>query len=77
MNVDAPAFGSPGFTCLPGLTPREVEVVRWIGEGKRNAEIGVILGVSRRTVDKHVEHIFEKLGVETRTTAARVVFGIQ
>jgi DNA-binding CsgD family transcriptional regulator len=56
-----------------GFTPRESEVARWMCEGKRNAEIGTILGISVRTVGKHVEHIFEKLGVETRTAAARAV----
>jgi DNA-binding CsgD family transcriptional regulator len=56
-----------------GFTPRENEVTRWLCEGKRNAEIGAILGISVRTVGKHVEHIFEKLGVETRTAAARAV----
>src|SRR2546423_1363401 len=49
------------------LTKREVEVVEWIAEGKRNREIGEILGCSSRTVQKHVQHILEKLHVETRT----------
>lgn len=49
------------------LTPRELEVVEWIAEGKRNREIGEILGCSERTVQKHVQHILEKLHVETRT----------
>lgn len=52
------------------LTPREREVLHWIGEGKRDAEVAVILGISRRTVSKHVEHILAKLGCETRTAAA-------
>lgn len=53
-----------------GLTPRETEVLHWVAEGKTNPEIGIILQTSPRTVQKHVEHIFQKLGVETRTTAA-------
>jgi DNA-binding CsgD family transcriptional regulator len=53
-----------------GLTRRETEVLTWVADGKTNAEIGVILGTSPRTVQKHLEHIFEKLGVETRTAAA-------
>jgi DNA-binding CsgD family transcriptional regulator len=48
------------------LTKREVEVVEWIAAGKRNAEIGKILGCSSRTVQKHVQHILEKLHLETR-----------
>ena len=48
------------------LTKRELEVVEWIAAGKRNAEIGKILGCSSRTVQKHVQHILEKLHFETR-----------
>jgi DNA-binding CsgD family transcriptional regulator len=53
-----------------GLTRREVEVLTWVTDGKTNAEIGEILDTSPRTVQKHLEHIFEKLGVETRTAVA-------
>lgn len=53
-----------------GLTPRECDVMQWICEGKRDREIATILGLSARTVEKHVGHIFEKLAVETRTAAA-------
>jgi DNA-binding CsgD family transcriptional regulator len=56
-----------------GLTRREIEVLTWIAQGKTNDEIGTILGLSRRTAEKHVEHILHKLGVENRTTAARAV----
>ena len=49
------------------LTKREVEVVEWIAEGKRNGEIAQIIECSSRTVQKHVQHILEKLRVETRT----------
>ena len=52
-----------------GLTPRESEVLAWVAKGKTNAEVGVILQMSDRTVQKHLEHIYQKLGVETRTTA--------
>src|SRR5690242_67047 len=54
----------------PRLTRRECEVMHWVIEGKRDREIATILGISRRTVEKHVCHILEKLGVETRTAAA-------
>jgi DNA-binding CsgD family transcriptional regulator len=56
-----------------GLTAREAEVMHWIGEGKNNPEIAVLLNISSRTVHKHVEHIFAKLGVETRYAAIRHV----
>ncbi|MFT3855989.1 MAG: response regulator [Aquabacterium sp.] len=52
------------------LTPRETEVLSWLAKGKTNRDIAEILGMSHRTVNKHLEHIFEKLGVETRAAAA-------
>ena len=53
-----------------GLSPREAQVLLWIAQGKNNEEIGVILGASRNTIKKHVLHVLEKLGVETRNAAA-------
>ena len=58
----------------PPLTPREREVLRWLAEGKRDAEIGLILGASERTIKQHVRGILRKLGVETRTTAAAIAW---
>lgn len=52
------------------LTAREAEVLSWVARGKTNRDIAEILGMSPRTVNKHLEHVFEKLGVETRTAAA-------
>ncbi len=57
------------------LTPRETEVLSWLAKGKTNRDIGEILGTSPRTVNKHLEHIFEKLGVETRAAAAALASG--
>jgi DNA-binding CsgD family transcriptional regulator len=51
------------------LTKREGEVLEWIGRGKMNPEIAIILGTSPRTVQKHVEHILKKLDVENRHAA--------
>lgn len=56
-----------------GLTGREVEVLNWVSQGKTNGEIAQILSVSVRTVHKHVERIFVKLGVENRSTATAMV----
>lgn len=53
-----------------GLTGREGEVLYWVVRGKTNRDIGDILGSSPATVKKQLEHIFQKLGVETRTAAA-------
>jgi DNA-binding response OmpR family regulator/DNA-binding CsgD family transcriptional regulator len=51
------------------LTPREADVLAWLAKGKTNRDIADILGMSPRTVNKHLEHIFVKLGVETRSAA--------
>ncbi len=52
------------------LTMKEAEVLYWVVKGKTNRDIGDILGSSPATVKKHLEHVFEKLGVETRNAAA-------
>ena len=56
-----------------GLTTREGEVLSWLRKGKTNRDIAQILGLSPRTIDKHLEQIYAKLGVENRTAAAAVV----
>lgn len=61
------------LTVAFGLTQREAEVALWVVKGKTNRDIGLILGMSPRTVNKHLEHIYIKLGVETRTAAANKV----
>lgn len=53
-----------------GLTSREAEVLLWLSRGKSNRDIGQILGISPRTVNKHLEQVFVKLGVENRASAA-------
>ena len=55
--------------CDYGLTAREREILRWLAAGKANAEIAAILAIRPRTVHKHLEHMFRKLGVENRTAA--------
>ncbi|GAC1403227.1 MAG: hypothetical protein NVSMB56_18200 [Pyrinomonadaceae bacterium] len=55
-----------------GLTKREAEALYWIGQGKTDREIAALCSIARRTVQKHTEHIFIKLGVETRTAAIAV-----
>ena len=54
------------------LTAREAQVLFWISIGKTNRDIGKILDVSPRTVNKHLQQIFPKLGVENRTAVARI-----
>jgi len=60
------------FTSELGLTTREGEVLSWLAKGKTNRDIAQILGLSPRTVDKHLEQIYAKLGVENRTAAAAI-----
>ena len=55
------------------LTMREAEVLYWVAKGKTNRDVADILAMSPRTVTKHMEHILQKLGVETRTAAAAKV----
>ncbi|HEV8388336.1 MAG TPA: response regulator transcription factor [Dongiaceae bacterium] len=52
------------------LTSREAEVLLWIARGKSNKDISSVLGISPRTVNKHLEQVFQKLGVENRASAA-------
>jgi DNA-binding NarL/FixJ family response regulator len=59
-----------GLAAAFKLTAREAEVLYWVVKGKTNRDIGDILDLSPRTVHKHLEHVFAKLGVETRTAAA-------
>ncbi|MDB6048717.1 MAG: DNA-binding response regulator, LuxR family protein [Pseudomonas sp.] len=76
-----PSLSSTGFDNKPAneklsarfkLTEREIEVLRWVSCGKTNKDIADILQLSPRTVNKHLEHIYIKLGVETRTAATSV-----
>ena len=57
-----------------GLSPREAEVLAWVAQGKTDADIGAILRLSPRTVAKHLEHIYNRLGVENRSAAAARAF---
>ena len=54
----------------PNLSQRELDVMRWIGEGKSNTVIAEILGITKSSVDSYVKRIFAKLGVSDRTAAA-------
>jgi len=64
---------APGqLTADPPLTRRESEVLYWVSMGKTNEEVGIILGAKSPTIKKHLERIYDKLGVPNRTAAARV-----
>jgi DNA-binding NarL/FixJ family response regulator len=70
LNVQPGGDTSASRLATASLTPRETEVLSWVAKGKTNRDVGEILGLSPRTVNKHLEHVFEKLGVETRAAAA-------
>ncbi|MCY0385876.1 response regulator [Robbsia sp. Bb-Pol-6] len=65
-----------GLEARFGLTHREAEVLLWLSRGKTNRDIGQILKMMPRTVNKHLERVFVKLGVETRTAAAAAAFHV-
>jgi DNA-binding NarL/FixJ family response regulator len=67
-KADAGALTQDRLQTL-GLTPREAEVMAWVAQGKSNSDIATILVSSPRTVAKHIEHVFAKLNVESRTAA--------
>ncbi len=67
-SSDSPAE----FSKELGLTTREGEVLSWLSKARPNRDIAQILGLSPRTIDKHLEQIYAKLGVENRTAAAAV-----
>jgi len=64
-----PDFSSAEPLLNLGLTPRAAEALLWLAQGKTNSDIASILGITESTVKKHVQEIFEKLGVETRGAA--------
>ncbi len=70
MANGAGAFDPEALSGKLGVTRREAEVLVWVAKGSTNIEIAEILGISPRTVAKHLQHVFTKLGVETRTAAA-------
>ena len=71
-NPHKPAEDTQSLKQQFSVTGREADVLLWIANGKTNREIGQILEMSPRTVNKHLEQIFKKLGVENRTSAAAV-----
>jgi DNA-binding NarL/FixJ family response regulator len=64
-----PDFSSVDPLVKLGLTPRAAEALLWLAQGKTNSDIASILGITESTVKKHVQEMFDKLGVETRGAA--------
>ena len=64
LKEEDKASAKKSFECL-GLTPREMEILYWLGQGKTNTEIALILCSNFRTVKKHLEHIYKNLEWKT------------
>jgi DNA-binding NarL/FixJ family response regulator len=69
MREFKPDFSSSKPLLALGLTPRAAEALLWLAQGKTNSDIATILGITESTVKKHVQEMFNKLGVETRGAA--------
>ncbi len=64
------AWTQTGEVSSKSLTPRELDVLKWVVKGRTNQEIGMELGISQKTVEKHLESVFAKLKVTSRVEAA-------
>ena len=69
-------ISTPALT-IDALTAREREVLSWVARGETNAEVARRLWLSPGTVRTHLEHVYAKLGVNTRTAAAARLYGLQ
>ena len=76
LLLEERASGQAPPAQVGALTRRETEVLSWLAKGKTNRDISEILSMSPRTVNKHLEHVFEKLGVETRSAAAALASSV-
>ncbi len=72
LAQDDPALSLARLRAGLPITAREAEVLFWLSQGKSSRDIGEILGLSHRTVTKHLEAIYAKLGVENRTAASMI-----
>jgi DNA-binding CsgD family transcriptional regulator len=77
LSADARGRSDPTMTVADRpLTPRESQVLYWVSMGKTNEEVSEIVGARPLTIKKHLEHIYDKLGVPNRTAAARISRGL-
>ncbi len=70
--MDANLNSQAAWTVTPRLSPRELECLAWVSQGKSSTDIGAILGLSARTVDSYLEKAASKLGVRTRIEAVAI-----
>jgi DNA-binding NarL/FixJ family response regulator len=76
LNLLNPEQDMRNLSAALGLTQREAEVLLWVSYGKSSGDISEVLAISPRTVQKHLEHVYEKLGVETRSAAAAMAIRV-
>lgn len=76
LGEERPTKIKPQSPAPCSLSSREAQVLQWVSQGKTNKEIALILELSARTVQKHLEHIYQKMGVESRTGAAAKAYEI-
>jgi len=76
LREERPTKVKPQSPAPCSLSSREAQVLHWVSQGKTNKEIALILQLSARTVQKHLEHIYRKMGVENRTGAAAKAYEI-
>ena len=74
MHVPTPASSASPGARNDGLSPREVEVLQLVASGLTDAEVGLRLSISHRTVGHHLESIYSKLGVGSRTAASAFAY---
>lgn len=72
-----PPYREPPEVDIPMLTRRQRDIMDWIAEGKTSAEAAIILDISPRTVEKHLEAIFQRFGVENRVAAVRTYLDLK
>jgi DNA-binding NarL/FixJ family response regulator len=75
-NRRIPDFSSHAPLLSLGLSPKQAETLLWVAQGKTNAEVALILGITEATVKKHLEHIFAKLSVEKRGAASLIALDV-
>lgn len=77
FHLSVAKFANPSeLEKAPNLSPREKECILWVSRGKSSWDIGIILGISKNTVNFHIKNVMRKLDVASRTVAAMKAVGL-